>query len=175
LIGIDIFDRSDERTRNRTFDDLRFILADGESVFDHPLIFWLFWTAKEAVFKAVRNPISQFFPKKITIILDEKSLEFSSKYETLVFQGKCIVTNDYVMSYCHVPHLKTKFSIIHHDIKDWSTHIRSIATADLKKTNQHLKITIDADGLPMIAILNLPICFSHHHHQGAYIYPLWHS
>ncbi|MEQ8238814.1 MAG: 4'-phosphopantetheinyl transferase superfamily protein [Cyclobacteriaceae bacterium] len=174
MIGIDIFDRSDERTKKRSLADLRFILADDEVAFDNPNIFWLYWTAKEAVFKASRNPNSPFFPKKISITFEEKSLQFSSKYDGLIFQGQCLLTNDYIMSYCQLPHLKTIYEVIHNGIKNWSEHIRSIATSDLQNTDENLKITTDADGLPMISNVNLPICFSHHHHHGAYIYPLWH-
>ena len=71
MIGIDIVDIKDPLLHLRTADHLRFIEAEGDQYPEHIdpiLLYWIVWSAKEAVFKSKRQ-LKSFDPKLITVIL----------------------------------------------------------------------------------------------------------
>jgi phosphopantetheinyl transferase (holo-ACP synthase) len=174
LIGIDIVDLEDPILKVRKPEDFRFIRHPEEKVLNHPMIFWLYWTAKEAVFKASRDLV-RFQPKKIEIKLDPENLRFTAKHNSLVFHGSFEVNENYALSFCHPPHLEVTYEVCHAQKINWPKYIRSIACDNLRKIDANLEIASDDDGLPIISEINLPISFSHHYHKGAYIHPLWHK
>ena len=69
MIGIDIVDINDVLLRPRTREDMRFIKAKGDNYpedLDPILVYWIVWSAKEAIFKSKRQ-LKPFDPKLITI------------------------------------------------------------------------------------------------------------
>ena len=80
MIGIDIVDIKDPLLHPRTADHLRFIKAKGDQYpenIDPILLYWIVWSAKEAIFKSKRQ-LKSFDPKLITVVFSN-NLHFSSK------------------------------------------------------------------------------------------------
>ena len=80
MIGIDIVDLKDPLLHPRTADHLRFIKAKGDQYpenTDPILLYWIVWSAKEAIFKSKRQ-LKSFDPKLITVVFSN-NLYFSSK------------------------------------------------------------------------------------------------
>jgi len=173
VIGIDIVDLTDPKLKIRNARSKKLVLNESEIIPDLPNFFWLYWTAKEAVFKGGRKPIN-FQPKSIIIDWNFDDLTFRSSFQGINLQGQCMIEQDYVLSYCHIPNLKINFSIHKNDSgKNWSDKIRTFLIDDFKKQNRDVQIAKDEYGLPIIQPTNLPISISHHYRKGAYIYPDW--
>ena len=69
MIGIDIVDIKDVLLHPRTEEHMRFINAKGDKYpedIDSNLLYWIVWSAKEAIFKSKRQ-LKPFDPKLITI------------------------------------------------------------------------------------------------------------
>ena len=70
MIGIDIVDIKDSLFHPRTADHLRYIKAKGDQYpenIDPTLLYWIDWSAKEAIFKSKRQLIL-FNPTLILIL-----------------------------------------------------------------------------------------------------------
>lgn len=172
MIGIDIVDLNDPRLKERDQTTLRLIKAIDDVIPSHPSTFWLLWTAKETVFKANRV-LEPFKPKDISIEFDKDTLTFRSIYKSMVYHGKSIISDNYILSYCHPPAMLIEFDIIQNKNGNWPQYIRDFLLRKFLDKNMVLSIEHDELNLPMIKPQNLPISFSHHHQMGAYIHPQW--
>ena len=66
MLGIDIVDLKDPSFKERSDRTIDLIKNSEDVHIDHPHLFWLFWSAKEAIFKCRREPIN-FSPSKIPV------------------------------------------------------------------------------------------------------------
>jgi phosphopantetheinyl transferase len=63
MLGIDIVDIKDPSFKERNSRTLDLISNPDDVSIEHPHIFWILWSAKEAAFKCKREPLN-FAPKK---------------------------------------------------------------------------------------------------------------
>ena len=165
MIGIDIVDIKDSLFHPRTADHLRYIKAKGDQYpenIDPTLLYWIVWSAKEAIFKSKRQLIS-FDPKLITVVFSNNS-HFSSK--DLV--GTVETTPNYVVATAAPPSMELMHQIwMNHQKASSQKIIRARIIAYFKPLN--IRFTLDENQLPLLCVneeKEFPISLSHH---GNYI------
>ncbi|MDG1105343.1 MAG: 4'-phosphopantetheinyl transferase superfamily protein [Cyclobacteriaceae bacterium] len=165
MIGIDIVDIKDSLFHPRTADHLRYIKAKGDQYpenIDPTLLYWIVWSAKEAIFKSKRQLIL-FNPKLITVVFSNNS-HFSSK--DLV--GTVETTPNYVVATAAPPSMEVMQQIWMNNQKASSQKIiRARIIAYFKPLN--IRFTLDENQLPLLCVneeKEFPISLSHH---GNYI------
>tara|TARA_E500000331_G_scaffold355442_1_gene410908 strand:+ start:2063 stop:2596 length:534 start_codon:yes stop_codon:yes gene_type:complete len=165
VIGIDIVDIKDPLLHLRTADHLRFIKAKGDQYpenIDPILLYWIVWSAKEAVFKSKRQ-LKSFDPKLITVIFSN-DLHFSSK-ELL---GTVETAPNYVVATATPTRIELIYQIwICHQNAPYQKIIRERIIAYFKPLN--ISFTLDENQLPLLCVnekKEFPISLSHH---GNYI------
>ena len=94
-LGIDIVDLHDPKIRDRSERSMKLIQHEDDQLIDHPHIFWLLWSAKEAIFKCEREP-KNFSPTSISVQLADK--EEGISFTTERFDGKVIITDEYILA-----------------------------------------------------------------------------
>jgi phosphopantetheinyl transferase len=165
VIGIDIVDIKDSLFHPRTADHLRYIKAKGDQYpenIDPNLLYWIVWSAKEAIFKSKRQLIL-FNPKLITVVFSNNS-HFSSK--DLV--GTVETTPNYVVATAAPPSMEVMQQIwMNHQKASSQKIIRARIIAYFKPLN--IRFTLDENQLPLLCVneeKEFPISLSHH---GNYI------
>jgi len=165
VIGIDIVDIKDSLFHPRTADHLRYIKAKGDQYpenIDPTLLYWIVWSAKEAIFKSKRQLIL-FNPKLITVVFSNNS-HFSSK--DLV--GTVQTTPNYVVATAAPPSMEVMQQIwMNHQKASSQKIIRARIIAYFKPLN--IRFTLDENQLPLLCVneeKEFPISLSHH---GNYI------
>ena len=165
MIGIDIVDIKDSLFHPRTADHLRYIKAKGDRYpenIDPTLLYWIVWSAKEAIFKSKRQLIL-FNPKLITVVFSNNS-HFSSK--DLV--GTVETTPNYVVATAAPPSMEVMQQIwMNHQKASSQKIIRARIIAYFKPLN--IRFTLDENQLPLLCVneeKEFPISLSHH---GNYI------
>ena len=165
MIGIDIVDIKDSLFHPRTADHLRYIKAKGDQYpenIDPTLLYWIVWSAKEAIFKSKRQLIL-FNPKLITVVFSNNS-HFSSK--ELV--GTVETTPNYVVATAAPPSMEVMQQIwMNHQKASSQKIIRARIIAYFKPLN--IRFTLDENQLPLLCVneeKEFPISLSHH---GNYI------
>ena len=165
MIGIDIVDIKDSLFHPRTADHLRYIKAKGDQYpenIDPTLLYWIVWSAKEAIFKSKRQLIL-FNPKLITVVFSNNS-HFSSK--DLV--GTVETTPNYVVATAAPPSMEVMQQIwMNHQKASSQKIIRARIIAYFKPLN--ISFTLDENQLPLLCVneeKEFPISLSHH---GNYI------
>ena len=165
MIGIDIVDIKDSLFHPRTADHLRYIKAKGDQYpenIDPTLLYWIVWSAKEAIFKSKRQLIL-FNPKLITVVFSNNS-HFSSK--DLV--GTVETTPNYVVATAAPPSMEVMQQIwMNHQKASSQKIIRARIIAYFKPLN--IRFTLDENQLPLLCVKEekeFPISLSHH---GNYI------
>jgi phosphopantetheinyl transferase len=165
VIGIDIVDIKDSLFHPRTADHLRYIKAKGDQYpenIDPTLLYWIVWSAKEAIFKSKRQLIL-FNPKLITVVFSNNS-HFSSK--DLV--GTVETTPNYVVATAAPPSMEVMQQIwMNHQKASSQKIIRARIIAYFKPLN--IRFTLDENQLPLLCVneeKEFPISLSHH---GNYI------
>jgi phosphopantetheinyl transferase len=165
VIGIDIVDIKDSLFHPRTADHLRYIKAKGDRYpenIDPTLLYWIVWSAKEAIFKSKRQLIL-FNPKLITVVFSNNS-HFSSK--ELV--GTVETTPNYVVATAAPPSMEVMQQIwMNHQKASSQKIIRARIIAYFKPLN--IRFTLDENQLPLLCVneeKEFPISLSHH---GNYI------
>ena len=165
MIGIDIVDIKDSLFHPRTADHLRYIKAKGDRYpenIDPTLLYWIVWSAKEAIFKSKRQLIL-FNPKLITVVFSNNS-HFSSK--ELV--GTVETTPNYVVATAAPPSMEVMQQIwMNHQKASSQKIIRARIIAYFKPLN--IRFTLDENQLPLLCVneeKEFPISLSHH---GNYI------
>ena len=165
MIGIDIVDIKDSLFHPRTADHLRYIKAKGDQYpenIDPTLLYWIVWSAKEAIFKSKRQLIL-FNPKLITVVFSNNS-HFSSK--DLV--GTVQTTPNYVVATAAPPSMEVMQQIwMNHQKASSQKIIRARIIAYFKPLN--IRFTLDENQLPLLCVneeKEFPISLSHH---GNYI------
>lgn len=168
MLGIDIIDLTDPLLQERTKRSLKLIQGYEDEVIDHPHLFWLLWSAKEAAFKCWREPLN-FAPKSIPIKLNlvGNTISFQSKE----LEGKIICTENHILAICSDEIDKVDIVIFDEESKDWNGRIRELIVEFFYKKGFEYKIGSDELNLPTILPLNEPISISHHGKFGAFAYP----
>ena len=69
-LGIDIVDLSDPQIQRRNERTLQLVLSAEDKTLEHPNLYWLLWSAKEAIFKCHREAWN-FSPTQIPVALSE--------------------------------------------------------------------------------------------------------
>lgn len=166
--GIDIVDLNDPKLKERDERSLKLILHEADNLIEHPAIFWVLWSAKEAVFKCNREAIN-FSPTSIQINLkvSDNQITFTSGS----YSGIVLSTEDYILSVC-----SDQLSEVHHQVISTNelmdgSKLRDEVLAFF--TKQHLDFEMGADdlNLPILLPAKEPISISHHGKWGAFIFP----
>ncbi len=167
MLGIDIFDLQDLQVKHRTNRSLRLIQCPNDILINHPQLFWLLWTAKEAVYKCHRKEID-FSPTDIPIHLkNESTISFSSNR----IYGKTVVTNDYILSVCSDDLTKINYQIFKNENGVTSQSIRNEINLFFKNKYVSAKVGSDVLNLPIALPFKQPISISHHRNYGAFAFP----
>ena len=154
--GVDIIDLNDPLLQKRGDRSLDLIRNPQDTPIDHPLYFWLLWTAKEAAYKSVRGT-APFSPKNMVIQLHHTENDLSFDWNNT--SGKFEIKDDYVFAYINC----VEYLIIEARPKNWSTEIRNHIEQQLGQT-----VGADTKGLPVLASTAQPISLTHHGRFGAF-------
>ena len=167
MIGIDIVDIKDSLFHPRTADHLRFIKAKSDHYpenIDPNLLYWIVWSAKEAVFKSKRQ-LKSFDPKLITVVFSN-DLHFSSKQ----LSGIVEATPNYVVATAAPPLMELMHQIWLNNQKAPSRKIiRKKIIAYFKPLN--ITLTLDKKQLPLLVVneeKEFPISLTHHGNYMAF-------
>ena len=161
MIGIDIVDLKDPLLHPRTADHLRFIKAKGDQYpenTDPILLYWIVWSAKEAIFKSKRQ-LKSFDPKLITVVFSN-NLYFSSKQ----LSGTVEATSNYVVATAAPPSMELMYQIwMNYQKASSQKIIRERIIAYFKPLN--IRFTLDENQLPLLCVneeKEFPISLTHH-------------
>lgn len=168
MLGADIIDLNDPLLRERNDRSFGLIRYPQDQPIPHPQLFWLLWTAKEAVFKANREIIA-FSPTKISINLkdQEGGIIFHSGHLTGSFE----ISHDYILALVSSKKEDVTLKVYKEDTENWSVLIRQKLESHLEEMGVEHKIVSDKNGLPILSPGDIPISFSHHGKYGAFAYP----
>lgn len=164
--GIDIVDLEDENFRNRDERALRLIINDSDVLIDHPHLYWLLWSAKEAVFKCNREAIN-YSPTSIPICLKEENgdIAFSSND----YEGKFEISDQYILAICSDRLSDTKYRVLHGNTPNGDL-LRKEIISFFHSEGKEFEIGADELNLPILLPSKEPISISHHGKYGAFSY-----
>lgn len=163
MLGIDIVDLKDPLLKKRTNRSLELIKHQEDALIEHPLIFWMLWSAKEAVFKLQRKAL-YFSPSKIPIHIKENNSKIV--FQSADICGKFELTEEYILSMCG-DLSQIDFKIFKKESTNWSNDIRSMIVSFFKEKGHEYQVSTDELTLPIINPNKSPISISHHHRYGA--------
>lgn len=174
MIGIDIVDHRDPLLRKRDERAFRLIRHEHDSHIGIDIpeehLFWLYWAAKESVYKAKRQ-LRRFDPKLIQVALFKNENDFH--FTSANISGKISQNSKYTLSVCSEIALDaTLYEAFESSKKDQSKEIRSLMIQTLELSLKcDAKNTIDEMGLPAVLINNKlhPATFTHHYHMMGFI------
>ena len=164
MIGIDITDLHDSLFHNRNVRSLNLILHKNDGLIEHENIFWLLWTAKEAVFKQRRKD-DTFNPKSAPIQLIEKG-------ESITFESQCgngffEITVNYILAIAYSIEHVPCYKVIQITSNNPNKEVRQELIQDLSPGQN---LSTDDLGLPIIHPNLHPVSFSHHGRFAAYAF-----
>lgn len=170
MIGVDLVDLTDPLLKPRTSREIQLIAHPRDACpfsNDANLLYWLFWSAKEAIFKAHRLK-ENFLPQAIEVIYDsseKNKLHYRGKWLNEL-EGYTLVSNVEVTSVAAFQNLeKIEFRKYHLNSNDPSLELRAQFHNEMGSVYQ---ISVDGKGLPLMLINEsiLPASISHHHESG---------
>ena len=170
MVGIDIVDLKDPsfNERNERNDRTMDLIKNDEDVhIDHPQLFWILWSAKEAIFKCKREPIN-FSPTKIPVKLQQTNgtITFTSDH----MKGKVEIGDEHILSLCgDLDALETH--IFEKKDDNWSEGIRFMIIEHFRDLGYDYHIGSDELNLPIIEPSKKEISISHHGRYGAVAFP----
>jgi len=168
MLGIDIVDLTDIRSKDRTERSLRLITSNKDQTIKHPKLFWLLWAAKEAIYKCRREEID-FSPTSIPVEInmnEEGDLFFQSKE----LEGLLQIEKHYVLAVCANKLSEIDYQVLKRSQNVTSMNLRNEIVTYFNKKNKLVEIGSDALNLPVLLPSNEPISISHHNHLGAFAY-----
>ena len=166
MLGIDIVDLKDPLLKERDDRSLQKIKNEEDTTIKHKQLFWLLWSAKEAVFKFYREPLN-FSPTNIPIQLKEDDGKISFKSNQA--EGIITVTPEYILALCgNLEDLD--YHIFEKKDNDWSHGIRKMILEYFKGKGKEYQIGSDDLNLPVIHPPQSVISISHHGRYGAVAY-----
>jgi hypothetical protein len=173
MVGIDVHDLKEIRSRKRNHQDFRFISHPGdvlEGIKDENLGFWILWTCKEAVFKSQRQ-LHSFDPKVIEVHI---SVEIDGgHFSSPGCNGIYLFTDEMVLAVCSSSSVIPTYKVERSVSQNPSEEIRLL----LKTDHKIQEISSDDNGIPTAIIHNQSheISFSHHGRFMAYAMPQSHK
>jgi phosphopantetheinyl transferase (holo-ACP synthase) len=174
LIGIDIVDHRDSLLRKRDERAFRLIRHPADTYDFHGMsienLFWLFWAAKESIYKAKRQLI-RFDPKKIQVSLIYSENKY--RFESDEIKGEVFQKPKYTLAICGKMDLeRTMYEIFESNTNDQSLQIRAQMINHIEsKTGFTAENDVDQSGLPTVRFNNKShlATFTHHHQLMGYI------
>lgn len=167
-LGIDIVDLSDPQIQKRNQRTLKLVLNPEDQTIEHPLLFWILWSAKEAVFKCYREALN-FSPTQISIKLAEIDGEIS--FTSKEFSGKIIISNSNILAICSDDLNAIEYEILETEKIGTGSMVKEHIATYFKEKDLDVVIGSDDLNLPVIEPGSVPISISHHHHWSAFAYP----
>lgn len=168
MLGIDIVDLTDPLLKKRSSRAIDLIKSPGDKLIDQTNIFWLLWTAKEAVFKSHREPLV-FDPKSIRIELNLKEDVVFFKSDQL--EGKMIQSKEYILAVCSDDLSSISFEVFEETSKNWHDRLRELIKDFFFKKEKDIEIGSDDLNLPILLPTKETISITHHGRFGAFVYP----
>ncbi len=169
MVGIDLVDLKDPLFKERSINSMRFISHPSDQTLVHPQIFWLLWTAKEAIYKAQRQ-LKSFDPKQIAVIClnDDSNYLFSSG----TISGQFVISEELIVAICSEAGANFKYDFwIRGGIGVVSNEVRSKAQSHYAEyKGKEVNIGKDKFGIPVIEEDQTPLTFTHHGRYCGYIY-----
>ncbi len=168
-LGIDIVDLNDPLLKKRDEKGLRLIIGEKDSLIAHPQIFWLLWTAKEAIYKCQRKKVD-YQPKKIPVSVyqeDQDRFFFNSNGLNGLFE----VHHDYILAVCAERLQNISYQVIKSEEIVTSSSIRTAILNLFSAYGLHASLGSDRLGLPIAEPSHALLSVSHHHHYGAFACP----
>lgn len=167
-LGIDIVDLNDHQLKKRDERAMKLVINSKDKTIEHPLLYWILWSAKEAIFKCYREAWN-FSPTQIPVALSETDgvIFFSSKD----LQGKIEISDSYILAICSDDLEMVEYEIINTDRKSNGTTIRENIISFFNAKNIDISIGSDDLNLPILLPNKDPISVSHHYHWSAFAYP----
>lgn len=167
MLGIDIVDLQDPKLKERDERSLRFIKHPSDVIIEHHQIYWLLWSAKEAVFKCIREA-NNFSPTSIPVIMEEKEKgEICFQSDSL--NGKIILSKNYIIAICSDNLDNIQFEVIESAAIVDSYSLRKDINDYFK--SQQIELGSDDLNLPILLPSKEPISISHHGNYGAFAFP----
>ncbi|MEQ8905485.1 4'-phosphopantetheinyl transferase superfamily protein [Ekhidna sp.] len=167
MIGIDIVDLKDPSFKERSERSLDLIKNENDSIIEHPRLFWILWSAKEAIFKCKREPLN-FAPKKIPVLIKEENGHVTFQSEGI--KGKVEITDEFILSICGDLENST-YETFEKPNQNWSEGIRFLVIEFFREKNLDYHIGSDELNLPVIEPAKKEISISHHGRYGAVAFP----
>ncbi len=169
MIGIDVVDLKDPLIKSRDPETFRFIVHTNDQVElirSHPFGFWIIWTAKESVFKALRKDI-RFDPLQIPVQFSASDTEYFT-FQSGTFRGKVHVGNKYVLACCG----EVTYKVAERKSSAPSMEVRTLLIQDYRRETNQVTTIGSFDKMPVLLPSGMPVSFSHHGRFLAYAYPL---
>jgi len=170
VVGIDVVDHSDPLLRARDDRAFRLIRHSKDSNTSPPddveNNFWLFWAAKESVFKNHRK-LERFDPKVIPVQITKQGDSYH--FQSNQVKGSITQTRDFTLSVCTTLSSldQTHYQYFNLFAQDQSLKIRELTFRYLKEvTNSEVKIARDELGLPIAIFDSHPHKLTFTHHYG---------
>jgi len=168
MLGIDIVDLKDSKLRERNERSLKLIQNKEDQLIEHEFIYWLLWSAKEAVFKCRREAIN-FSPTSIPIHLKKAGEQI--QFESDGLKGKLIVEPSYILAICSDDLDSTDYEIISGKGVIDGGDVRNIIVNFFSNLDHEVTIGSDDLNLPILLPSEEAISISHHNHLAAFIFP----
>lgn len=175
MVGIDIVDHSDPLLRTRDERAFR-LIRHPEDVNTSPpadieMNFWLFWAAKESVFKNHRD-LKRFDPKVIPIQIMKQEGRYHFHSDKV--RGTITQNHDFTLSVCTALSSldQTYYQFFNFLGEDQSLKIRELTSRYLSDTtDSEVKISSDDSGLPIAIFDSHPhkLTFTHHYRYMGFI------
>lgn len=167
MLGIDIVDLKDPSFKDRNDRTMSLIQNSEDVHIEHPHLFWLLWSAKEAVFKYHREPIN-FSPTRIPIQLSESANEIS--FQSGTTSGSIFITDEYILAICG-DLASINYHVFDKQDDNWSEGIRFMIIEHFRDLGFDYYIGSDDLNLPIIEPSKKEISISHHGRYGAVAFP----
>ena len=162
MLGIDIVDLTDPLLKERTDRTVKMIKNSKDVHIEHPHLFWILWSAKEAVFKCKREPLN-FAPSNIPIQIRKEG--GSVLFNSGDIEGKIEITEDYIIAICGDLE-EIGFQVFNKPDENWSEGIRKMIIDFFKEKGYDFQIGSDDLNLPTILPAASEISISHHNRFG---------
>lgn len=167
MLGIDIVDLKDPSFKERDDRTIDLIKNTEDIHIEHPNLFWILWSAKEAIFKCRREPIN-FSPTKIPVQLKDEDGVITFQSGNL--SGKVQIEDGYILSICgDLDTLESK--VFEKKDDSWSEGIRFMIIEYFRDLGYDYHIGSDDLNLPIIEPTKQEISISHHGRYGAVAFP----
>ena len=167
-LGIDIVDLADPKLKERDDRSLKLIQNENDLIISHKNVFWLLWSAKEAIFKA-RREASNFIPTEIPISIVQQNKSFL--FHCQDFHGHFEINENYICAVCAEDLSAIDYEVFHS--KEISDSVLTRRSIERFFTDKKIDVSIGSDSLnlPIIIPGNRNISISHHNNWSAFAFP----